>query len=613
MLDLLFLVCVFPLAGFLILAFGRGRIPELPAAIVGVGSIGLSFLVTIGIGIEFLSNPPEGHAHTQVLWTWMQVESFAPRFALYLDGLSLTMMGVVTGVGFFIHLFAAWYMRGDEGYDRFFSYMNLFVASMLFLVLADDLLFLFFGWEGVGLCSYLLIGFWYRDPANGGAARKAFIVTRAGDTFFSIGLFLIFWQLGTLNIQDILVKAPNTWEYGSLVATLVGLLLLGGAAGKSAQAPLHTWLPDAMAGPTPVSALIHAATMVTAGVYLIARLHTVYELAPVAQQAVAWVGAIGLLLAAFAGLAQRDIKRILAYSTMSQIAYMFLALGVGAWSIAIFHLMTHAFFKALLFLAAGSVILAMHHEQDIFRMGGLRKQMPLVFAVFVIGALALVAAPPTAGFFSKDEILWEAWASGNRELFWCGLAGAFLTALYTFRMIFVVFFGEPKGEVHASNGASHTLPLVVLAVFSVIGGFIALPLDAVLPKSAGHAGGDVKHLIALASVGVSAAGIALAWFLYVLRPRLIAAATANPLGNGLRRYWFAAWGFDWFYDRLFTRPFSAFNHWNRHDGVDGAVALVPAGLQRLHGWAALTQNGRIRWYAAGLAAGAVLFIAGVLL
>ncbi|HUS25522.1 MAG TPA: NADH-quinone oxidoreductase subunit L [Candidatus Binatia bacterium] len=606
MLDLLFLVFVFPLAGFVVLAFARGRLKETPAAIVGVGSIGLSFLVTILVGISFLQHPPEGHAHVQLLWRWMDVGGFAPNFALYLDGLSLTMLGVITGVGFFIHLFASWYMRGDPGYDRFFSYMNLFVASMLFLVLGDDLLFLYFGWEGVGLCSYLLIGFWYEDPANGVAARKAFIVTRVGDTLMALGLFVLWHELGTLNIQELLVKAPNHWPVGSQAATLAALLLLGGAVGKSAQLPLHTWLPDAMAGPTPVSALIHAATMVTAGVYLIARTHVLFELAPLAQNAVGWIGAIGLLVAAFAGLAQRDIKRILAYSTMSQIAYMFLALGVGAWTAAIFHLMTHAFFKALLFLTAGSIILALHHEQDIFKMGGLRKRLPFVFGVFLIGSLALVAVPPTAGFFSKDEILWQAWASGHHELFWCGLAGAFMTALYTFRLIFTVFFGEPQGEVHVPHGAAHTLPLAVLAVLSVAGGFIHLPLESVLPHHEYPAEGE--HEIMALSVGAGVAGVVVAWLVFHLRPQLRAAIAANPAGGLLRRYWAAAWGFDWLYDLLFVRPYLWIVHANRNDVAETVVASIPVGFKRLHARAAQTQTGQIRWYAASVAAGAVIVL-----
>jgi len=612
MLDLLFLVFTFPLAGFLVLAFARGRLAETPAAVVGVGSIGLSFLVTVLVGIEFLRHPPADHAFTQVLWTWMNVGGFAPQFALRLDALSLTMLGVITGVGFFIHLFASWYMRGDDGYDRFFSYMNLFVASMLFLVLGDNLLFLYFGWEGVGLCSYLLIGFWYKDAANGAAARKAFVVTRVGDTFMAIGLFILYHHLGTLNIQELMVRAPNVWAVGSDIATVAALLILGGAVGKSAQLPLQTWLPDAMAGPTPVSALIHAATMVTAGVYLIARTHVLFELSPFALEMVGWVGAITALMAGFAGLAQTDIKRVLAYSTMSQIGYMFLALGAGAWSAGIFHLMTHAFFKALLFLSAGSIILALHHEQDIFKMGGLRKQLPFVFWVFLIGCLALIAAPPFAGFFSKDEILWEAWANGHKGLYYAGLFGAFMTALYTFRMVFIVFFGESNAhEVHVPHGVSHTLPLAVLAVLAVTGGAIHLPLDSVLPQSH-HADESLKHKLEAVSVAVSLAGVALAWLLFG-RNRALAESLArkNVVGDALRRLWLNAWAFDWLYDLLFKRPYLWFVRVNAGDGVDQMIGLIPTSLRALHGAVAQTQTGRIRWYAAGMAVGAVLILGAV--
>ncbi|HET8710914.1 MAG TPA: NADH-quinone oxidoreductase subunit L, partial [Spongiibacteraceae bacterium] len=402
--NLLFLTFLFPLIGFVLLAFARGRISENGAALIGVGSIGLSALTALYVGIDFMQHRPEGGVFTQTLWTWMSVDGFAPQFALHLDGLSLTMLGVITGVGFLIHLFASWYMRGENGYERFFAYMNLFVASMLFLVLGNNLLFLYFGWEGVGLCSYLLIGFYYEDPANGLAARKAFVVTRIGDTFMAIGLFLLYREIGTLNIQEVLALAPQHFEAGSQMITAIALLLLGGAVGKSAQLPLQTWLPDAMAGPTPVSALIHAATMVTAGVYLIARTHTLFELSPYALNMVGVIGSVTLLLAGFAALVQTDIKRVLAYSTMSQIGYMFLALGAGAWSAAVFHLMTHAFFKALLFLSSGAVIIACHHEQDIFKMGGLRKKIPLVYWCFLVGGGALAAIPYlTVGFFSKDE------------------------------------------------------------------------------------------------------------------------------------------------------------------------------------------------------------------
>ena len=397
--NLLFLTFLFPLLGWFVLAFSRGRFTETTAAIIGVGSVGLSALTAAWIIWQFNVAPPPGGVYTQLLWQWMSVDGFAPSFTLYLDGLSLTMLGVVTGVGFLIHLFASWYMRGEEGYSRFFAYTNLFIFSMLLLVLGDNLLFLYFGWEGVGLCSYLLIGFYYSNPNNGNAALKAFVVTRIGDVFMAIGLFILFLNLGTLNIQELMVLAPQKYVSGDSWLWIATLMLLGGAVGKSAQLPLQTWLADAMAGPTPVSALIHAATMVTAGVYLIARTHGLFILTPGILELVGIVGGVTLVLAGFAALVQTDIKRILAYSTMSQIGYMFLALGVGAWDAAIFHLMTHAFFKALLFLASGAVINACHHEQNIFKMGGLWKKLPLAYASFIVGGSALAALPLiTAGF-----------------------------------------------------------------------------------------------------------------------------------------------------------------------------------------------------------------------
>ena len=403
MLDYIWLLPTLPLLGFLILILTAGNLPKRAVAIIGAGSIGLSFLVALIIALRFIGSGEE--FFVKEAWVWMAVGGFDASFNFYLDGLSLTMMLVITGIGFLIHLYATGYMADDPNYSRFFSYMNLFVAAMLMLVLGDNLVVLYLGWEGVGLCSYLLIGFWYTNPENGYAARKAFVVTRVGDTSMAIGLFLLFASLGTLNIQDMLHAAEMQWAVGSGLAVAVSLLLLGGAVGKSAQLPLQTWLPDAMAGPTPISALIHAATMVTAGVYLIARTHTLFEMAPSVQILVAWIGLITLLMAGFTALTQTDIKRILAYSTVSQIGYMFLGLGAGAWSAAIFHLMTHAFFKALLFLAAGTVILSLHHEQNIFKMGGKRKQLPVSFYSFLIGSLALTAFPLTSGYFSKDEIL----------------------------------------------------------------------------------------------------------------------------------------------------------------------------------------------------------------
>src|SRR5499426_1388227 len=409
---LLWLIPVLPSVSAAVLALFGSRLSRRAAATLGVGSIGLSALVTIMVALDFWSSPPANNSYTQVLWTWINVAGFEPQIGFYLDALSLVMVLVVTFVGFLIHIYSAEFMIEDEGYSRFFAYMNLFVASMITLLLANNLLLLYLGWEGVGLCSYLLIGFWYRDPANGRAARKAFIVTRVGDTAMSLGLFLLFTQLGTLQIQDLMQRASEQWQAGSIYAVIAALLLLGGAVGKSAQLPLQVWLPDAMAGPTPTSALIHAATMVTAGVYLIARTHTLFQLAPQVQFIVAIIGAATLLLSGFSALAQRDIKRVLAYSTISQIGYMFLALGVGAWTADIFHFITHAFFKALLFLAPGIVINALHHEHDMFRMGGLHRELPVAFWTFLIGGSALAGLPlVTSGAYSKDLILWDEWSS----------------------------------------------------------------------------------------------------------------------------------------------------------------------------------------------------------
>ncbi|MBM4201896.1 MAG: NADH-quinone oxidoreductase subunit L, partial [Gammaproteobacteria bacterium] len=439
--GLLPLIPLLPLLGFVLLVFGQGLLPRWAIPWIGAGSVGLAAALTAAVGAEFLNGSLE--PVTVKLWSWMRSGELAPDFTLYLDALSLAMLFIVTGVGFLIHVYSAGFMADDPGYARFFAYMNLFIAAMLMLVLADNLVLLYLGWEGVGLCSYLLIGFWYQEPTNGAAARKAFVMTRVGDTAMAIGLFLLFTELRTLDIQPLIEEAINRWSPGDPTASLAALLLLGGAVGKSAQVPLQSWLPDAMAGPTPISALIHAATMVTAGVYLIARLHGLFELAPDVLLLVAVVGAVTLLLAGCSALTQTDIKRILAYSTISQIGYMFLALGVGAWPAAIFHLMTHAYFKALLFLAAGAVIHSYHHEHDIFRMGGLRKRLPIAFWSFVFGGSALVALPFTAGYYSKHEILLAALdARGGVWLWLAGVAGAALTGLYTARLLFVAFFGR---------------------------------------------------------------------------------------------------------------------------------------------------------------------------
>ena len=494
-----------PLIGFLVLALFGQKLTRKTIGYIGAGSVGIVALLTLIAGIGFLKSLPQVKSYSVVIWEWINAGNLKADISFSLDALSLVFCFVITFVGFLIHVYSIEFMAKDEGFSRFFAYMNLFVGSMLILVLADNIVLLYLGWEGVGLCSYLLIGFWYKVPENGYAARKAFIITRIGDTAMIIGIFILFLSFGTVNINDLMQQASEKWVAGSSIAVLTAALLLGGALGKSAQLPLQTWLPDAMAGPSPVSALIHAATMVTAGVYLIARTHILFSLAPIVQTAIAIIGATTLLVAGFSALAQHDLKRILAYSTISQIGYMFLALGVGAWSAAVFHFMIHAFFKALLFLAAGVVILVLNEEHDIFKMGGLRKKMPVVFMTFLIGSASLSALPLiTAGFYSKDAILWYSISSGTGSvLLWiAGITGAFLTALYSFRMIFLTFFGETKTQPAFLPGKMITIPLIILAVLSVFGGFVELPesigkihlfsnlvdntLPAVVVKEAGH-------------------------------------------------------------------------------------------------------------------------------
>jgi NADH-quinone oxidoreductase subunit L len=620
--GLLWLIPALPLAGAVLLILIGARIPRRAVASIACGSTGLAAAVSILVGAAFLRS---GRQHfTQSLWTWIRVGSFEPRVSLYLDELSLIMILVVTCVSFLIHVYSTEFMSGDEGYSRFFAYMNLFVGSMIVLVLADNLLLLYLGWEGVGLCSYLLIGFWYREPANGLAARKAFIVTRVGDTSMALGLFLLYQRLGTLDIQQLMSAAGSSWQQGTTTAVAAAALLLGGAVGKSAQLPLQTWLPDAMAGPTPTSALIHAATMVTAGVYLIARTHVLFSLAPSVQLAVAVIGTATLLIAGFSALTQSDIKRVLAYSTISQIGYMFLALGVGAWSAAMFHFMTHAFFKALLFLAAGIVIEALHHEHDILRMGGLRRELPVAFWAFVAGGAALAGVPlVTSGFYSKDQILWETLSSPiGGTVFWLlGIAGVFLTALYTFRLVFLVFFGPVRQHVSRPPGLPMSVPVIVLTVLSVIGGFVNIPpalgnfqpfahfMHGALPETAeGHPflpewGSEV---IAAFTVVL---GIYMAFTLFMKRP-----AEEPPRGGGvLWRFWQSGWGFDRLYDRLFVRPVLYLARVGSRDAIDAVydgIAGLGRGGNRL---LSATENGRLRWYAAGVALGSVILIAIVVL
>lgn len=601
------LIPAIPLLSFLILALFGNRLGRKTAGIIGAGSIGIIAILTFIIAIVFIGSLPEIKSYSVVVWEWINAGNLKVDISFSLDALSLVFCFVITFVGFLIHLYSIGFMAKDDGFTRFFAYMNLFVGSMLVLVLADNILLMYLGWEGVGLCSYLLIGFWYKEPQNGYAARKAFIITRIGDTAMIIGIFILFLNFGTVNINELMQQASAKWAAGSSIAVLTAALLLCGALGKSAQLPLQTWLPDAMAGPSPVSALIHAATMVTAGVYLIARTHVLFSLAPVIQSAIAIIGALTLLLAGFSALAQHDLKRILAYSTISQIGYMFLALGVGAWSAAVFHFMIHAFFKALLFLAAGVVILVLDEEHDIFKMGGLRKKMPVVFWTFLIGSASLSALPlVTAGFYSKDQILWYSFASqgGSMILWLAGIIGALLTALYSFRMIFIAFFGEARTEPSFVPGKLMTIPLIILAVLSLIGGFVELPasignihlfsnlVDNTLPVVVTKGEDYSELLFQVLSAIVALSGIYIAYLVYYKKPSL-----SEPFSHSrLNRFFEKGWGFDKLYDTLIVRPIVWLSVVDKNDFFD----LWNKGLSDLallfNRLLSVTQNGKLRWY-----------------
>lgn len=483
MINFIYLTVLFPLIGFLVNGlFGSKIKNEKIIGIIGSSTVGLSFIVSLLALIETIGLPVENRSSTVELFSWLNVAGLEIKFAYLVDQLSLTMSLIVTGVGFLIHIYSIGYMHGDKGYWRFFSYMNLFIFAMMNLVLGDNFLVLFLGWEGVGLCSYLLIGFWYDRKFEKGtvaqAAKKAFVVNRIGDFGFLLGMFLIYFTFDSLNFKEVFSKAASL-PIPEVTFGLIAIFLFIGATGKSAQIPLFVWLPDAMAGPTPVSALIHAATMVTAGVYMVSRASIIFASAPTVMTVVAVIGLLTALMAATIGLVQNDIKKVLAYSTVSQLGYMFLAAGVGAFSASIFHVMTHAFFKALLFLAAGSVIHGMHEEQNIQKYGGLKKYMPKTYLTFFVATLAITGIPGLSGFFSKDEILWYAYANGG-FLFWIiGVATAMLTAFYMFRLLSLTFYSKERfdqNHVHPHESPSvMTIPLIILAVLSVIGGYIGLP------------------------------------------------------------------------------------------------------------------------------------------
>ncbi len=510
-------------------------------SLIACAPVAISFLLSLKALLDLLALNPQERFFIDRLYPWLSIGTLKVDMAFWVDPLSSVMILVVTGIGGLIHIYSTGYMHEDKSYWRYFAFLNLFTFAMLLLVMADNLLLMFIGWEGVGFCSYALIGFWYHDHVNTRAGNKAFIVNRVGDFGFILGLFLIFWSLdqhghGTLTFRDMekfvpLLKGSQIWGVG--VVTLATLFLFVGATGKSAQIPLYVWLPDAMQGPTPVSALIHAATMVTAGVYMIARLHFLYSLAPVTLEVIAVIGVLTALFAATIALTQNDIKRVLAYSTISQLGYMFLGAGVAAYGAAIFHLMTHAFFKACLFLGSGSIIHALGGEQDMRNMGGLRRPMPYTFWTFAIAVLAIAGTPLTAGFFSKDEILWQAFSSphGSPVLWLLGVTGAGLTAFYMFRQFFLVFFGECRADRYAQahlheSPKAMTLPLALLATGSIAAGWIGLP--AILGGSRFaewlepvfgvghevHASAAMEGGVMVISVAVAAFGFYLAYLMY---------------------------------------------------------------------------------------------------
>jgi NADH-quinone oxidoreductase subunit L len=480
--ELIYLTVVLPLVGFLINGIFGSRIKnEKLIGIIGSGAIGLSFIIVLGALFETLSLPVDQRQIIVTQFRWLHVGNLNVSFAYQLDQLSLVMALIVTGVGFIIHIYSIGYMHGDKSFWRFFAYLNLFIFAMMNLILADNFVLLFLGWEGVGLCSYLLIGFWYdrkfEKSTTSDAGKKAFIVNRIGDFGFLLGMFLIYMTFGSLNFNEVFSRAVS-FDVSTATFGFIALFLFIGATGKSAQIPLFVWLPDAMAGPTPVSALIHAATMVTAGVYMVARTSIIFASAPDILMVVAIIGALTAFFAATIGIVQNDIKKVLAYSTVSQLGYMFLAMGMGAFSAGIFHVMTHAFFKALLFLGAGSVIHAMHEEQDIQKYGGLKKYMPRTYFTFLIAALAISGIPPLSGFFSKDEILWYSYANGNLFFWILGAGTAMMTAFYMFRLYILTFEGKERfgHDKHPHESpALMTVPLMVLAVLAAIGGFIGIP------------------------------------------------------------------------------------------------------------------------------------------
>jgi NADH-quinone oxidoreductase subunit L len=633
MAELFWLIPLIPGASALLLLIFGSRLSRKWVAWQASAAVFLSLVLTKAAFLHLISAGNGAPALAKTLIPWIASGSFSTTFSFAFDELSAVMAVVVTGVGFLIHVYSIGYMAEDRNYSRYFAFLNLFTFFMLVLVMASDIVLMFVGWEGVGLCSYLLIGFWFDRPAAAKAGMKAFIVNRVGDAAFVVGILFILANVGSSSFAAI-NAAPGAGLLGPGLITLVAILLFVGATGKSAQIPLYVWLPDAMEGPTPVSALIHAATMVTAGVYMVCRLGGLFTASPAASSVVSWVGGLTAVFAATMALVQTDIKRVLAYSTISQIGYMFIGCGVGAYAAGMFHLVTHAFFKSLLFLAAGSIIHALGGEQDMRRMGGLSKRLPVTFPVFLTGALAISGVPFLSGFFSKDAILTSAYASGHYVLYGLGLAGAIMTAFYMFRLVYMTFYGEARTSRDAISHQIHesppimTVPLVILAAFSALAGFAGLPvllgekanlfgrfLESVFPGAIHHLSPAAEILLVLAATASALIGIVLAFVFYRKHPDL-PDRTARRF-PGIHRLLVGKYYVDEAYDAVVVRPLVSgaekiYTHFDLKV-VDGSLNSSAAAANLAGKGLNFLQSGVLRDYALAFLIGAIIFLGFLLL
>jgi NADH-quinone oxidoreductase subunit L len=614
--HLVWLVPLFPLLSWAIIGLANRSLSKSLTGILATGAVAASFVVSVLIFMEKLHNPtPE----IVTLFDWISVGNFSAKMSFLVDSLSCLFLLIITGIGSLIHLYSAGYMHEDDGVRRFFAYLNLFVFFMLLLVLGDNFLVMFIGWEGVGLCSYLLIGFWFKNADYSSAAKKAFIMNRIGDLGLLLGIFLIYYTTQSIGFQQVMNEA-NLAKFTPSVITAATILLFIGAMGKSAQIPLYTWLPDAMAGPTPVSALIHAATMVTAGIYMVARCSALYALSPLAMDVVAWTGTITALFAATIGFQQMDIKKVLAYSTVSQLGFMFAALGVGAFSSGVFHVATHAFFKALLFLGAGSVIHAMHHEQDIRNMGGLRSKLPITHATFLLGFLAIIGFPFFSGYFSKDEIIIKALET-KPIIGYLLIVGALMTSFYMARLYFLTFWGKFRGtheqEHHLHESPlSMTVPLMVLAALSVFGGFLLEPyihhnlIPSLAEKIPAHIENHTLHTI---MYGVTAAALAVAGFAYTRYAKADVSIPTDEEMVGFGKTVYNKYYVDEIYNSLITKPLDAvsrfFNSVFDPKIVDGIVNSTGAGTSWLSSVLRRTQAGSVGVYFFAMVVSIILILA----